>query len=534
MKTVQLPDKACVSRELRPLALANLLKELDETENSSIDFRFVDDEVITKKVASLKSVCLPGNNGVDLFDPVTIRSSLSPRRFAHMDDSNSLFTDDSTRLVCHEAFKQVMFMTIQVKNLQDAMSRGTQATKTELANSLNHNEANSLLDRMIAAQSPHSDVASVIIRKGMYPNIDELLDKMMNSLITHYRYLMDIFQDYEQFFSAEDAITRKRKAISNTIASKYTKERTDYLYKWMDGCAHYPYPNAYELEMLSMGSGLKVEQVNNWTTNVRKRKLKASVDLEKKPCDYLDFRFLAEHRDRINQPPQPSPAKGKQLKKPSSRGSKPPTGISKRGNTTIAATLMIPDYTSSAVHHGPAEFSPAITSEKEEQGLHALVSAARPDISLSGGEWENWQATTMSLGPAMRLQELGEVTTSRWASKVVTSASRKIITSNEEALLDTRKAQQYPIFVDKKDGEQKANVADPTSEKKQDDKIEEKVEESILDSFMEFHIGADINLPPLHFDGDNYAESTEAFDTMTRTSMDNMICLSSSRDSDLG
>jgi Homeobox KN domain len=533
MKRVKQPDEAGVPCELRPLALANLLKELGETKNTSIDVRFVDDDVIANKAASLKQICLPGNNGMDLFDPVTIQPTLSPGRFAHMDDSNNLFTDDSTRLVCHEAFRRVMFLTMQVKNLQDAMSRGTQATTTELAESLNHEEANLLFDRMIAAQSPHCNAASATIRRGMYPNIDELLDKMMGSLILHYRYLMDHCQDYEHFFLAEDATTRKRKAISNAIASKYTKDRTDYLYKWMDDRAHYPYPDANELELLSMGSGLQTNQVNNWATNIRKRKLKASVDLDKKPSDYLDFRFLAEHREKTNQPPQPPRTKEAQLKKPPTRGSKPPAraGVV-QGNTTIALTVMIPDYTSSGVHPGLGEFFPAITSEKEKQGSLALVSPARPDMVFSGGEVESVQAATKSLRPSMCVQQLGEVAKSRWAARVITPASRNIIFSIKETLLDSTKAKHIPIFVDKRDGEQKANVADPTSEKEQGDEFEEKLEESNLDSFIEFQNGAEIHLLQLHFEGE-YADSTVALDTMTRTSTDHMLCMCDSSDSDL-
>ena len=43
---------------------------------------------------------------------------------------------------------------------------------------------------------------------------------------------------------------------------------------------------------------MNYSQVVNWTTNVRKRNLKATVEGGKKPHHFLDFLFLAEHRDK--------------------------------------------------------------------------------------------------------------------------------------------------------------------------------------------------------------------------------------------
>ncbi len=46
-----------------------------------------------------------------------------------------------------------------------------------------------------------------------------------------------------------------------------------------------------------MAAGLTKSQVVNWTTNVRKRNLKATVEKGKKPHHFLDFLFLANDRD---------------------------------------------------------------------------------------------------------------------------------------------------------------------------------------------------------------------------------------------
>lgn len=48
---------------------------------------------------------------------------------------------------------------------------------------------------------------------------------------------------------------------------------------------------------MSKAAGLTKSQVVNWTTNVRKRNLKATVEKGKKPHHFLDFLFLANDRD---------------------------------------------------------------------------------------------------------------------------------------------------------------------------------------------------------------------------------------------
>jgi hypothetical protein len=51
---------------------------------------------------------------------------------------------------------------------------------------------------------------------------------------------------------------------------------------------------------LSIAAGLTYSQVVNWTTNVRKRNLKATVEKGKKPHHFLDFLFLADNREKRN------------------------------------------------------------------------------------------------------------------------------------------------------------------------------------------------------------------------------------------
>lgn len=59
-----------------------------------------------------------------------------------------------------------------------------------------------------------------------------------------------------------------------------------------------PFPKAFEINQLCEKTNLSYSQIVNWTTNVRKRNLKATVEGGKKPHHFLDFLFLVENRDK--------------------------------------------------------------------------------------------------------------------------------------------------------------------------------------------------------------------------------------------
>jgi len=52
------------------------------------------------------------------------------------------------------------------------------------------------------------------------------------------------------------------------------------------------------MTQLSIAADLTYAQVVNWTTNVRKRNLKATVEQGKKPHHFIDFLFLADDREK--------------------------------------------------------------------------------------------------------------------------------------------------------------------------------------------------------------------------------------------
>jgi hypothetical protein len=49
--------------------------------------------------------------------------------------------------------------------------------------------------------------------------------------------------------------------------------------------------------MLMDRTGLDQSQIVNWTTNVQKRNIKATIEGIKKPHHFIDFLFLAQDRD---------------------------------------------------------------------------------------------------------------------------------------------------------------------------------------------------------------------------------------------
>lgn len=87
------------------------------------------------------------------------------------------------------------------------------------------------------------------------------------------------------------------KKKGDSIAIKYSKWQTDILMGWMIANSESPFPDPCDVAELAAATGLTHSQVVNWTTNVRKRNLKATCRGSKKPHHFIDFLFLKQDRE---------------------------------------------------------------------------------------------------------------------------------------------------------------------------------------------------------------------------------------------
>mmetsp|Transcript_15187 Transcript_15187/g.22549 ORF Transcript_15187/g.22549 Transcript_15187/m.22549 type:complete len:1052 (+) Transcript_15187:210-3365(+) len=285
---------------------------------------------------------------LELHSPLEI--STNPPTFPNV---VNFFTklDEFDRFVSHEDFPKFLAVATRVKMAKERIMIVSSAVSSSFpsillslvkrldmntdrgtASDLRNISMTPLLtgELCLKAEHIHSVLLSqssfpLLVTRGMFPATDFLLDEAVNALATDLKQYCSIASAAKvpasplscssqisvllstntteiPAYSPKKKKRRggkdEREGVGEAIAVKYKKKQTDILNDWMIMHRDHPFPDSSEIEVLGKAAGLKYSQVVNWTTNIRKRSLKATVENGKKPHNFLDFLFLAEDRDK--------------------------------------------------------------------------------------------------------------------------------------------------------------------------------------------------------------------------------------------
>lgn len=199
--------------------------------------------------------------------------------------------DDLDLMICHEEFTNLVALADKLKRVQRAQQSSVASIEYYEANQLGKANSSLAPAEVVAAverMQEQLSVKHVVIRRGMYPLTDAMMD--------------DNFSILQQELELCESCIRTAETKKDTIeatAAKYPKWQTDILMKWVVENKGNPFPGSEEIEQLSSETGLSRDQIINWTTNVRMRSRKATLG-GKKPHHFMDWVFLAQQRDEQN------------------------------------------------------------------------------------------------------------------------------------------------------------------------------------------------------------------------------------------
>ncbi|GFH55132.1 hypothetical protein CTEN210_11608 [Chaetoceros tenuissimus] len=218
--------------------------------------------------------------------------------------------------VAHECFGYYMFLCFTLKAIRICLATGTKPNESEMLTMLTSKQGEDDLNKfvihlqtsLIKIPNKEFNPRVHLLYKGKNKLVDGLMFQAIGVLRGELSKCFDLYQkgsENKDSLTSPPKIKRTRnvgkgggKKKSDAIAVKYSKAQTDILNAWMIENKSHPFPTKTEINALCEQTDLSYSQVVNWTTNVRKRNLKATVQKGKKPHHFLDFLFLADHRDK--------------------------------------------------------------------------------------------------------------------------------------------------------------------------------------------------------------------------------------------
>ena len=87
-----------------------------------------------------------------------------------------IWPDDNLRLICHQDFDRYLLLAMQVKEITDAIARGSLVSPTEFLESTDHEAACKLGKTIKMAQLPPGVGMPPTLVRGKFPWIDALME----------------------------------------------------------------------------------------------------------------------------------------------------------------------------------------------------------------------------------------------------------------------------------------------------------------------------------------------------------------------
>jgi len=196
--------------------------------------------------------------------------------------------EERDNFICHQDFGKVLRLAYLIK----VASRGG-GGEADLSDAQVQDMVKAMIQHCCVRGTP------VVLTRGLSPRTDCLIDKAIANFTSQLEMCRTVPTKEESHIINEGNKSEDEPTNANFLpVSKYSKQQTDVLTQWMIDHRDHPFPNASEIMKLCTATNLTYSQVVNWTTNVRKRNLKATVEGGKKPHHFLDFVFLSQDRDR--------------------------------------------------------------------------------------------------------------------------------------------------------------------------------------------------------------------------------------------